>query len=241
VRPASFPPAPTYGVGVREPSLNPTLLHRFTASLRPDWTRTVLARRLAAGGLVVLAGVSALRSDPAGDQAPVVVAVHDLRPGTALTAEDVRLESRLAATIPDGSQADVGAVVGSTLAGPTRRGEVLTDVRLLGSRLAEAALGSKAVPGARIVPLHLADGALVDLLRVGDVVDILAAAATESPGTTQPAPRVVATDAVVVLVSARQKTQAADGDRVVLVALPARVANTVAGSALGQAVTLTLH
>jgi hypothetical protein len=51
----------------------------------------------------------------------------------------------------------------------------------------------------------------------------------------------VATDAVVVLVSAKQKVQAADGDRVVLVALPARVANTVAGSALGQTVTLTLH
>jgi hypothetical protein len=46
---------------------------------------------------------------------------------------------------------------------------------------------------------------------------------------------------VVELVSAKEKTQAADGDRVVLVALPARVANTVAGSALGQTVTLTLH
>ena len=53
--------------------------------------------------------------------------------------------------------------------------------------------------------------------------------------------KVVATDAVVVLVSAKQKVQAADTDRVVLVALPARVANTVAGSVLGQEVTLTLH
>jgi hypothetical protein len=44
-----------------------------------------------------------------------------------------------------------------------------------------------------------------------------------------------------VLVSAREKFQAADSDRVVLVALPARVANTVAASALGQSVTLTLH
>jgi Flp pilus assembly protein CpaB len=226
---------------VHESSLNPTLLRRLTTTLRPDWTRTVLARRLAAGGLVVLAGIAALRANPAGNQTQVVVAVRDLRPGTALTADDVRLESRSAATVPDGSRTDVGAVVGSTVAGPTRRGEVLTDVRLLGSRLAEAALGSNAGPGARIVPLHLADGALVDLLRVGDVVDVLAAPATDSPGNTQPASRVVATDAVVVLVSARPKSQAADGDRVVLVALPARVANTVAGSALGQAVTLTLH
>lgn len=201
----------------------------------------MLARRVAAGGLVVLAGIATLSSDPSGDYADVVVADHDLRPGAALTPADVRLEKRLASTIPDGASADVGAVVGSTLAGPTRRGEVLTDVRLLGSRLAEAAIGSKAGSDARIVPLHLADGALIDLVRVGDVVDVLAAPAGAAPETTHAVPKVVATDAVVVLVSAREKVQAADSDRVVLVALPARVANTVAGSALGQAVTLTLH
>jgi len=222
---------------VGESSLNATLVRRLSTSLRPDWTRTVLARRLAAGGLVVLAGVATLRSNPADGRADVVVTVRDLPPGTALTAEDIRLEKRLAATVPDGSQADVGAVVGSTLAGPARRGEVLTDVRLLGSRLAESTAGA----GARIVPLHLADSALLDVVRVGDVVDVLAAPTVNSPEATPPASRVVATDAVVVLVSAKQKNQAEDGDRVVLVALPARVANTVAGSALGQAVTLTLH
>ena len=206
-------------------------------SLRPDWTRTVLARRLAAGFLVVLAGAAALRPNPAGDHADAVVATRDLRPGIALTADDVRLEKRLTSSLPDGSRADVAAVIGATLAGPTRRGEVLTDVRLLGSRLAEATAG----PGARIVPLHLADGALIDLVRVGDVVDVLAAPTTDAPGNTPAAGKVVATDAVVILVSARQKIQATDDDRVVLVALPARVANTVAGSALGQKVTLTLH
>ena len=57
----------------------------------------------------------------------------------------------------------VDTVVGSTLAGPARRGEVLTDVRLLGPRLAESAAG----PNARIVPLHLADSALLDLDPAG--------------------------------------------------------------------------
>lgn len=224
-----------------ESSLNPSPLSRLTLWLRPDWTRTVLARRVAAGGLVVLAGIVTLRSNPADDYAQVVVADHDLRPGAALTSADVRLEKRLAATVPDGARADLDTVVGSTLAGPARRGEVLTDVRLLGSRLAEAAIGSKAGPDARIVPLHLADSALIDLVRVGDVVDVLAAPASGAPDNSHAAPKVVATDAVVVLVSAKEKAQAADSDRVVLVALPARVANTVAGSALGQTVTLTLH
>jgi len=212
-------------------------VRRISASLRPDWTRTVLARRVAAAALVVLAGVAALRSDPAGDLAEVVVAAHDLTPGSALTTDDVRIEKRLATTVPDGSQPNLDAVVGSTLASPTRRGEVLTDVRLLGSRLAELTAG----PGARIVPLHLADNALIDLVRVGDVVDILAAPATDARADSQTVTKVVATDAVVVLVSAKGKVRDADSERVILVALPARVANTVAGSALGQAVTLTLH
>ena len=214
-------------------SLNPTLLSQVSQALRPDRTRTVLARRVVAAALVVLAGIAALRSNPEGDRAEVVVAARDLRPGVALTADDIRLEKRSATTVPDGSQADIGAVVGSTLAGPTRRGEVLTDVRLLGNRLAESTAG----PDARIVPLHPADSALVDLVRPGDVVDVLAASETDS----QAHPRVVATNAVVVLVSAKQKAQAAGNDRVVLVALPAAAANAVAGAALVQTVTLTLH
>lgn len=206
----------------------------MAVSVRPEWTRTVLARRVVAGVLVVLAAVAALWPSPDTNLCEVVVAARDLSPGTPLTAADVRLETRSAATLPDGSQTDVGALVGATLASPTRRGEVLTDVRILGSRLAESTAG----PGARVVPLHLADSALIDLIRVGDVVDVLAA-----PPTTQPSPpaaKVVATDAVVVLVSAKQELQT-HADRVVLVALPARLANMVAGSALGQTLTLTLH
>lgn len=214
-------------------SLNATLFSRLSQSLRPDWTRTIFIRRCVAAGLVVAAGIAVLGSDPHGDVAEVVVAARDLGPGAALTAEDVRVEKHLAATIPDGSRADPGAVVGSTLAGPARRGEVLTDVRLLGPRLAEVTAG----PDARLVPLHLTEGALIDLVRPGDVVDVLAAPAADSHAD----PRVVATNAIVVLVSAKDKVQAPGSDRIVLVALPAAAANAVAGAALVQAVTLTLH
>jgi Flp pilus assembly protein CpaB len=212
-------------------SLNPSALSRLVHGVRPDWTRTVAARRAAASGLVVLAAVAALRSDPHGDQADTVVAARDLPPGVELTAGDVRIEKHTAATVPDGSQSSVDAVVGSTLAGPARRGEVLTDVRLLGPRLAQSAAG----PDARIVPLHLADSALLDLTRPGDVVDVLAASDDDTD------PRVVATDAIVVLVSEKQKGVGAGGDRVVLVALPAHAANDVAGATLMQTVTFTFH
>jgi Flp pilus assembly protein CpaB len=218
-------------------SLNPSPVSRLAQTLRPDWTRTVAARRVTAGALVVLGAVAALRPDPADGRADVVVFAHDLAPGVELTAADLRVESRSATSIPDGSQSDPQLLLGSTLAGPARRGEVLTDVRLLGPRLAEATAG----PDARVVPLRLADAALLDLIRPGDVVDVLAADSSTPGGAVGEQPRVVATDAVVVLVSAELASPGRGGDRVVLVALPARTANEVAGASLTQAVTLTLH
>ena len=211
-------------------SLNPLVMSRLLATLRPDWSRTLAARRFAAGALVILAAVVAVRSDPQGDRTAIVVATRDLASGVELTADDVRLENRMAATVPDGSQSDVDTLVGATLAGPARRGEVLTDVRVLGPRLAESVAG----PDARIVPLPLTDSALVDLVRPGDVVDVLAAGVDARP-------QLVATDAVVVLVSEKPKGAGSGRDRVVLVALPPHAANDVAAAALVQTVTLTFH
>lgn len=214
-------------------SLNPSPLHRLSHALRPDWVRTAAARRIVAGALVLLAAVAALRDDPGGELAEVVVAGHDLSPGTELTATDIALEKRSATTVPDGSQTDIGSVVGATLASPARRGEVLTDVRLLGPRLADAAAG----PDARIVPLTLADAAVLDLLRPGDIVDIVAAAADAGAQA-----RVVATGGVVVLVSAEATgLVGGSGSRVVLVALPTAAARAVAAAALVDAVGVTLH
>ncbi|SEH65803.1 Flp pilus assembly protein CpaB [Mycolicibacterium rutilum] len=190
------------------------------------------ARRAAAAGLVVLAAVAALRPDPDDERVAVVVAARDLSPGAELTAEDVRIERQSATTLPDGVHTDSSTVVGSRPAGPVRRGEALTDIRLLGPRLADAAAG----PNARIVPLTLDDNAVLDLLRAGDVVDVLAAG-DESDAR----PRLVARDAVVVLVSPKTTGATAGADRVVLVALPALAANEVAAAALVQAITVTLH
>lgn len=216
-------------------SLDPSPLDRLARIVRPDWSRTVAARRALAGALVVLAAVAAWRDDPRADHTEVVVTARDLSPGTELTGNDVRLVTQRASTIPDGSHTDVASVVGATLAGPARRGEVVTDVRLLGPRLTETAAG----PDARIVPLPLADASLVDLVRPGDIVDIVAAPASAD---SRESARLLATDAVVVLASAKgASATAGGGGRVVLVALPAHAAKTVASAALVQSITLTLH
>jgi len=217
-------------------SLNASWVSRLRHGLRPDWSRTAQARRIAAGALVVLAAVCAFRPDPADHQIPVVIAAHDLTSGSELTADDLIVESRPAAVVPAGSLGEIGAAVGATLAGPARRGEVVTDVRILGARLAQATAG----PDARIVPLHLTDAALLDLLRPGDVVDVLAGADSSVDQSGQ-RPEVLATDARVVLVSARPKTLAGADDRIVLVALPKHTAHAVAGAALLRSITVTLR
>ncbi|KQY02923.1 flagellar biosynthesis protein FlgA [Mycobacterium sp. Root135] len=215
-------------------SLNASLTSRLVAGVRPDWTRTVMARRVTAGALVLLAAAAALRPDPTEGKTDVVVATRDLAPGVELVASDVRVESRLVATIPDGATTNGTDLVGATLAGPARRGEVLTDVRVLGSRLADATAG----PDARIVPVHPTDAALLDLVRTGDVVDVLAVSEAVD-GSGEQRSRVVATNAIVVLVSSTSKDRSRDG--VVLVALPVLKANEVAGASLTQAITLTFH
>lgn len=209
-------------------SLNPTVLNRISRAIKPDFARTVLARRIAAGVLVLLAGLAAWRPDPHSTSREVVVATRDLAPGITMTPDDVALSSRPAGTLPDGAVTTLDAAVGATLAGPSRRGEVLTDARVLGSRLTGLSVG----PNARTVPVHLADAAVLDLIRPGDVVDVLGAPSADSAAR----PRLLAAGAVVVLVSG-----AAGEGRVVLVALPAAAAHTLAAATLVQEVTLTIH
>ena len=88
------------------------------------------------------------------------------------------------------------------------------------------------------MPVHPTDAALLDLVRTGDVVDVLAVS-DAAGGSVRRRSRVVATNAVVVLVSAKSKDRGRDG--VVLVALPVLKANEVAGASLSQAITLTFH
>ncbi len=215
--------------------LDPTWADRLRA-LRPDATRTLAARRAAAAALVLLAAAAALRPDPAGVYAEAVVAATDLPAGVALGTDDLRLEKRSAATLPEGTLTDLSALDGATLAGPARRGEVLTDARVVGPRLAALSAG----PDARLVPLHLDDPAVLDVMRPGDVVDVLGA--LDGPGAGGTPPRVLATNAVVVLVSGPTAAIGpGTGEGVVLVALPAGAAHLVAAAALVQAVTVTLH
>ena len=123
-----------------------------------------------------------------------------------------------------------GAAAGRVLAAPVRRGEVLTDVRLVGPALADA------VPGETVLPVRLPDAGMATLLRAGDEVDLVAT----DPGTGDTT--VVARDVTVLATPtgrARRARRAARAGRSWWSARRATEAIAIAGAALAQFLTVS--
>ncbi|MFT3659885.1 MAG: SAF domain-containing protein [Gordonia sp. (in: high G+C Gram-positive bacteria)] len=201
-------------------------LHRLPELPR---LRAVTVRRSLA--LLLLAAAAALLvTGRAGERTEsVVVAARELRPGTALTGDDVHMTPVPAGTAPPGALRSAAAAVGQRVAGTLAPGEPLTVTRMLSSRLPSALTGD---PSARLVPVRTADPAVAGLLRAGDVVDVLDGDA-----------RVLAAHAVVALpAAAPAESRGVGGSSApVLLAIPARPAQLVAGAGLSTALTLVLH
>ena len=115
----------------------------------------------------MLLALGAVRSEPPGRR--VVVAAHDLSSGTVLVAEDVRRIRLPEPAVPAHSEQRVDDVVGRTVAGPMRRGEVVTDRRVV---RADRMSGFPA--GTVLATVRLADADAVSSLGVGDRVDVVA-------------------------------------------------------------------
>ncbi len=131
--------------------------------------RTVLRRRrpLAAllAAVAVAAGLTATRAGPPAS-VEVRVAAHDLPAGEVLGAGDLTAVDLPPDAVPSGLAGDA---VGRVLAAPVSRGEPLTEARLVGEALTAGR------PELTALPVRLPDAGMVDLLRVGDVVDLVAA------------------------------------------------------------------
>ncbi|WP_246023613.1 SAF domain-containing protein [Nocardia yunnanensis] len=195
---------------------------------------TVLLRRVGAVALLVVAGFLAVRGDPGAGRTPVLVAARDLGPGQVLGDGDLRVAGRETGTLPSGALREADKVRGATLAGALAAGEIVTDVRVVGPRLAGVATGAA---DARIVPIRLADNAVAEILRAGDRVDVVAG--EDSGGGGRPA-RLLASGAAMVLVSSAESGRGRT-DRVVLVALDSRRAAAVAAASLRTALTVIFH
>ena len=201
-----------------------TLLQRLRHVPRRVRRRVLLHRRLLAAllaGSAVLVGLQAAAPAP-----PATVAVwttsHDLPSGAVLVASDLVAARYPPDVVPHGVVRDVRPVLGATLAAPMRRGEPLTRERVLGQGLLHG------YPGTTAVPLRITDAAIVDLLRVGDVVSFVVA----DPDGRAPPSRLV-DDVPVVSVPRPDRAEVSSGTpgRLVVVAVPTAAAVEVAARA----------
>lgn len=189
--------------------------------------RFVAARRrpVVAGlvGLAVVCGLTTLRPAPVASRR-VWVAARDLSGGDPLTAADLLAESLPRADLPAGVFAASDRLLGRLLAAPVRRGEPLTDVRLLSPSL----LAARGRPGDVAVPVHVADAAAtLALVHAGDVVDVIAATGDASGD----APRAsTLARGLTVLAAPSTRDPTGEGGGVLIVAAPAGTAATLAAA-----------
>lgn len=134
--------------------------------------RLLLHRRIVAGlclGVATWCTLQVLRPpDPVAVE--VLVAARDLPAGTRLGEADLRTVARAPDSVPDGQ---LDAAHGQVLASPVRRGEPITDARILGRGMT---LGS---PDRVALAVRITDAPAVDLVRVGDAVDVIAVPAAD--------------------------------------------------------------
>lgn len=178
----------------------------------PGYRRAVLIRRTLAVLLVVCAAVSALAQRAADDPA-VLVFTRDVAPGSVLTANDVALRSLPGDIVPNNALRIVNDAENRVVASTAAAGEVVTATRLLGPDLVSALVAARAEEGESsisdsytLVPIKLAEPAIIPMLHHGDEVSVVTA---ESHTPTAPSPnvasapaggaRIIATGGIVVI------------------------------------------
>ncbi|MBD0023444.1 MULTISPECIES: SAF domain-containing protein [Gordonia] len=215
----------------RDP-LAPRVLDRIRHLARPSWTRSVVVRRVAAIALVLTAIVVGLSGQAADADRPVIVAARDLHPGARLSAEDLSVSRVPGRLVPKGAMRLSADCVGRTVVSHIRSGEILTDARVLTSRLPRQLTGRAS---ARLVPVRPADASVGSILREGDVVDVLG-----------PDSAVLARGAVVALTTGLTQVSGplsggGSTSAPILLAMAEREAHRVATVGLDSALAMVLH
>jgi Flp pilus assembly protein CpaB len=195
-----------------------------------------------AAALLLAAVVVALRPDapstalgpqPAG--VTVVVTSRDLPAGAILAKADLRIVSLPAGAVPAGAAHEVLALLGRTIAGPVRRGETVTDARLVGPGLT-AGLGPQE---SSAVPVRVAEAAAAALVRPGDRIDVLGTP-VDTAGVASGATDAVEVATGVRVLAVLRGDEVADGVVLLVAAAPA-AARRLAGAAARHRLTVTVR
>ncbi|QXJ24241.1 flagellar biosynthesis protein FlgA [Actinomadura graeca] len=198
-----------------------------------------LRRPLAAlfAAAAAASALAALRPGPL-PSIRVLAAARDLPAGTTLRPSDLRPLALPPGAVPSGALR-TGAT-GRVLAAPVRRGEPLTDARVLGDALLRGYAS-----GTVASPIRISDAATVRLLHPGDRIDVL----STGPSPTDARPpddesqsrdpaRVLVSGVPVVTVPPREDGNAQEG-ALVLVATDRPQAATLASAAGTLSLTIT--
>ena len=186
--------------------------------------RRLLAAFLTA--VAVAAGLHAVAAPPPATES-VMVAARDLPAGAELGSGDLVTASFAPGTTPDDLAADP---VGRILAAPLRRGEPVTDVRLVGPGLTSL-LG----PGQVAAPLRLPDLAVAGLVHAGDRIDVLATAPDAGSA------KVVAAGVLVLAPTrAGQPSSPSGADGLLLLAVDETTGARLAAAAASHTLSVTL-
>lgn len=192
--------------------------------------RILRHRRLLAAlavGLATWVGVQAATA-PASPESPVWTLARDLPGGAVLARSDLQVRGFLPGTVPPGAVSDPATVIGRPLAHAVDRGQPLAESMVLGEQWVDDQ------DGATVVPVRISDPTVVELLRVGDHVDLYAtevAAAASTPGA-----ELLATGVRVAAIpdASDRATPGALPGRLVLLALPESRVGTVTSAAARQ-------
>lgn len=139
------------------------------------WHRRKLAV-LAALAAVLCTIAATSPADP--PTVPVVVATRDLAGGHMLTANDLRIERYPSALAPSDALTDPTQIEGRVLIGTAGRGTPIGQAAVVAPRELSPGVGRS------MVPVRLDDPAVVGLLRVGDLIDVLATGSGDAPSRT---------------------------------------------------------
>ena len=117
-----------------------------------------------AAAIAVYAGLVSVRGD--GEGVPVLTAVRAIPAGTALAASDVAIARWPPNIVPEGTLVDPADAVGRTTVATLPAGDIVARSDLLGG-------GPLVDDGFVALPVRFGSGAPLDLLHVGDRIDLI--------------------------------------------------------------------
>lgn len=193
-----------------------------------QWHRRLLAAGLAAAAVAFALHAAEPEPPPT---VPVVVAARDLPGGTRLGGGDLEIVDVLDGTAPDGALRETAGAAGRLLAGPVRAGEPVTDVRLLGPALLDG-WGEGLVAS----PVRVADPGVLEFVRPGDRLDLIAVPMDGAAGAA-----VVASQVPLLTVPPRSESAVLAEGALLVVAVTPRQATALAEAAVTSRLSVVLR